>query len=101
MGVGGACGGRARGGRGVAATGYGWARYRDLEEGIRRSDALAALAAPPTPTLPSATGPNALGLATQNLLVIGLDSRLDENGDPLPPGGLPGDGHRRAGCRWL
>ena len=66
-----------------AATGYGWTRYRDLGEGIRRSGALAALAAPPSPNSLSTTHPTP-ALATQNLLVIGLDSRLDENGDPLP-----------------
>lgn len=67
------------------ATGYGWTRYRDLDEGIRRSGTLAALGATPTPTYSSAAGHDASILATQNLLVIGLDSRLDENGDPLPP----------------
>ena len=70
-----------------AATGYGWAGYRDLEAGIRRSGALAALAAPTSSsasTALSAAG-QASASATQNLLVIGLDSRLDENGDPLPP----------------
>ena len=66
------------------ATGYGWIRYRDLEEGIRRSGALSALAATPSPSPSSSRAPTP-ALATQNLLVIGLDSRLDENGDPLPP----------------
>jgi LCP family protein required for cell wall assembly len=66
-----------------AGTGYGWIRYRDLGEGIRRSGALAALAAPPSLNPSSTTNPTP-ALATQNLLVIGLDSRLDENGDPLP-----------------
>jgi LCP family protein required for cell wall assembly len=65
-----------------AATGYGWTRYRDLDQGIRRSDNIAALALTATPTLSSGPSPAA---ATQNLLVIGLDTRLDENGDPLPP----------------
>ncbi|MBV9921475.1 MAG: hypothetical protein JOY78_11560, partial [Pseudonocardia sp.] len=78
----------ARGVAGLAAvavfavTGYGWYRYRDFELGIHRSDALTALAdtarqAPP--------GVSTAPAATQNLLVIGLDSRLDENGNPLPP----------------
>lgn len=54
----------------LVATGYGWSQYQNLEAGIRRSGRLDNLAAP-------------VG-ATQNILVMGLDSRLDENGDPLP-----------------
>lgn len=42
------------------------------------------MAATPSPSLSSSSAPTP-ALATQNLLVIGLDSRLDENGDPLPP----------------
>ena len=54
----------------LVASGYGWSQFRSLDAGIRRSGNLADLAAP--------TG------ATENILVMGLDSRLDENGDPLP-----------------
>ncbi len=55
----------------VGITGLAWSQYRGLAAGIRRSGSLAELAAP------SGT--------SQNLLVMGLDSRLDENGNPLPP----------------
>ncbi|MBN9098759.1 MAG: LCP family protein [Pseudonocardia sp.] len=57
----------------LAVTGYGWSQYRTLTDGIRKSGDLAALAAPPV-----------IGTTT-NILVMGLDSRLDENGNPLPP----------------
>lgn len=51
-------------------TGYGWSQYQSLANGIDKSDALAGLR--------SANG-------DINILVMGLDSRLDENGNPLPP----------------
>ncbi|MCE0768498.1 LCP family protein [Pseudonocardia kujensis] len=54
----------------LVATGYAWTRYHDLDTAVRRSGALNGLAS---------------GTADQNILVMGLDSRLDENGDPLPP----------------
>ena len=54
----------------LIGTGVAWSQYRDLATGIHRSGSLDGLAA--------ASG------ASQNLLVMGLDSRLDENGDPLP-----------------
>ncbi len=63
----------------LATTGFGWSRYRALEDAVHRSGALAGLAAPPT------TDAGPAPLETQNILVMGLDSRLDENGDPLPP----------------
>jgi LCP family protein required for cell wall assembly len=53
-------------------TGYGWSQYHDLMNGIGRSDAIRGDA------LKSAGGDT-------NILIIGLDSRLDENGNPLPP----------------
>jgi anionic cell wall polymer biosynthesis LytR-Cps2A-Psr (LCP) family protein len=55
----------------LAVTGYVWNQYRDLTAGIRTSSALGATAAP-------AAG------ADTNILVMGLDSRLDENGNALP-----------------
>lgn len=54
----------------VALGGYGAFQYHLLDSGIRRSSALAG-------TTQSSHGDT-------NLLVMGLDSRLDENGDPLP-----------------
>jgi anionic cell wall polymer biosynthesis LytR-Cps2A-Psr (LCP) family protein len=65
-------GGRgARLGAVLAVTGVAWSRYRNLDAGIRRPGSLEGL--------------SATSGAAQNLLVMGLDSRLDENGDPLPP----------------
>lgn len=55
----------------LAVTGYGWSQYQDLLSGIGRSQALRADA-------PHSTG------GDTNILIMGLDSRLDENGNPLP-----------------
>jgi LCP family protein required for cell wall assembly len=55
-----------------AVTGYGWTQYQDLLTGVGRSDAIRADA------------PKSAGGDT-NILIIGLDSRLDENGNPLSP----------------
>jgi LCP family protein required for cell wall assembly len=54
----------------LAATGYGWSAYHGLVSGIRTSGALAG------------EGTSANG--DTNILIMGLDSRLDENGNPLP-----------------
>jgi LCP family protein required for cell wall assembly len=56
----------------LTITGYGWSQYQDLLDGIGRSDALRGDAPK------SASGDT-------NILIMGLDSRLDENGHPLPP----------------
>lgn len=56
----------------LAVTGYGWSQYRGLVDGVYRSGALGGQAGTST------------GGAT-NILIMGLDSRLDENGNPLPP----------------
>src|SRR5882757_7262391 len=53
-------------------TGYGWHTYQNLSGGLTRSDALAGGAS-------SSPG------GDTNILVMGLDSRLDQNGNPLPP----------------
>ncbi len=55
-----------------SVTGYGWSQYEALLTGIGRSDAIRADA------------PKSVGGDT-NILIMGLDSRLDENGKPLPP----------------
>ena len=52
-------------------TGYGWSQYEALLTGIGRSDAIRGDA------------PKSVGGDT-NILIMGLDSRLDENGKPLP-----------------
>lgn len=54
----------------VALAGYAAFQYHSLDSGIRRSAALA--------------GAKQSTHGDTNLLVMGLDSRLDENGDPLP-----------------
>ncbi|HWR48794.1 MAG TPA: LCP family protein [Pseudonocardiaceae bacterium] len=56
----------------LTVTGYGWSQYQDLLDGIGRSDAIRGDAPK------SASGDT-------NILIMGLDSRLDENGHPLPP----------------
>ncbi|MGH3853387.1 MAG: LCP family protein [Pseudonocardiaceae bacterium] len=56
----------------LTVTGYGWSQYQDLLTGIGRSDAIRVDA------------PKSVSGDT-NILIMGLDSRLDENGDPLPP----------------
>lgn len=54
----------------LAVTGYAWVQYRSLDAGLHRSGALAGGATP----LHGDT----------NILLMGLDSRLDENGNPMP-----------------
>lgn len=54
----------------LALTAVGWAGYRNLSGGITTSQALAG-------------GPASVGGA-QNILIMGLDSRLDQRGQPLP-----------------
>jgi LCP family protein required for cell wall assembly len=54
----------------LAVTAVGWAGYRNLSGGITTSQALAG-------------SPASVGGA-QNILIMGLDSRLDQHGQPLP-----------------
>ena len=54
----------------LGLTGYGWSQYRLLDAGVHRSGALAG-------EVGSLNGDT-------NILIMGLDSRLDENGNPLP-----------------
>lgn len=55
----------------LVGTGFGWVAYRNITGGITTSDALAGGAA-------SEGG-------DQNILIMGLDSRLDQHGQPLAP----------------
>ncbi len=55
----------------VVATGIGWITYRTASSGITTSEALAGE--------PASTG------SDQNILIMGLDSRRDQQGRPLPP----------------
>lgn len=54
----------------LSLTGYGWAQYHNLVTGLHTSDALG--------------GDTKSGNGDTNILIMGLDSRLDENGNPLP-----------------
>ncbi|RSM73840.1 LytR family transcriptional regulator [Kibdelosporangium aridum] len=54
----------------MVAAGVAWATYQDLDEGVRRSKAIA-------PDSPKSVG-------ALNILVMGLTTRLDLNGEPLP-----------------
>jgi LCP family protein required for cell wall assembly len=54
----------------LALTAVGWAGYRNLSGGITTSQALAG-------------GPASVG-GVQNILIMGLDSRLNQHGQPLP-----------------
>jgi LCP family protein required for cell wall assembly len=54
----------------LVGTGIGWASYRNIAGGITTSQALAG-------------EPASLG-GDQNILIMGLDSRLDQHGQPLP-----------------
>ncbi len=55
----------------LVATGFGWAGYRHATGGITTSQALAGA--------PASEG------GDQNILIMGLDSRLDQHGEPLAP----------------
>src|SRR6201993_5084079 len=55
----------------VVAIGIGWIAYRTASAGITKSEALAGE--------PASTG------SDQNILIMGLDSRRDQHGRPLPP----------------
>lgn len=57
----------------LAATGLGWSSYRNITGGITTSQAL----------LGGAGGTASTG-GDENILIMGLDSRLDQHGQPLP-----------------
>ncbi len=61
----------------LAGTGIGWSTVRNLSQGITTSNALAGIAAS-APGLNGAAG-------SVNVLLMGLDSRKDQNGNDLPP----------------
>jgi LCP family protein required for cell wall assembly len=60
----------------LGATGYAWAQVGKLETGITTADVI-----PPAAQIP--TGTKALTV-DQNILLVGLDSRTDAQGKPLP-----------------
>jgi LCP family protein required for cell wall assembly len=54
----------------LGLTGYAWSTYSTFDSGIHKSSVL--------------SGVKALANGDTNILIMGLDSRLDENGNPLP-----------------
>jgi LCP family protein required for cell wall assembly len=57
----------------LLTAGYGWSVYRTVNEGLITSEAIDASAPPPAPDQPFTA------------LLVGLDSRTDAAGNPLPP----------------
>lgn len=63
----------------LAATGYGWRVYRDLDQGMTRTDVFS------DGRVSGADKPAAVPLdGAIDILLVGLDSRTDAQGDPLP-----------------
>jgi LCP family protein required for cell wall assembly len=62
-------------------TGYGWRAYHNLSTGLTKSNALSGL---PTPGRTSSIHASTSSIADTNILIMGLDSRRDQNGNPLP-----------------
>jgi LCP family protein required for cell wall assembly len=58
----------------LVLSGYGWCAFRSLSGGVGRSGALDDIVVGSRPDHPAGT----------NILVMGLDSRLDQDGNPLP-----------------
>jgi LCP family protein required for cell wall assembly len=55
----------------LSVSGYAWASYHSLDNGLQKSSALA--------------GEGTSQHGDTNILIMGLDSRVDEAGNPLPP----------------
>lgn len=64
----------------LLVSGYGWRAYHNLSGGLTRSDALAGLLT----SDPGTDADSDSGSGPTNILIMGLDSRLDQNGSPLP-----------------
>src|SRR5664280_730267 len=62
----------------LALVGFGVFQYFSLSLGIKRSDILGNIKGPKVPVGKGAR------IGDTNILIMGLDSRLDENGNPLP-----------------
>jgi LCP family protein required for cell wall assembly len=60
----------------LLVTGYGWRAYHNLSTGLTKSNALSGLLGD--------SGDSTASGADTNILIMGLDSRLDQNGEPLP-----------------
>src|SRR6266536_4613341 len=64
----------------VATIGFGWYTLRTATDNVVRDDVIAA---PKTET-PDASSPRDLPRTDQTILLVGLDSRTDAQGNPLP-----------------
>jgi LCP family protein required for cell wall assembly len=62
----------------VGAAGYGWTQLHRLTTGMSTADVIEPAAKLPAPTGRSAP------VAEQNILLVGIDSRTDAQGNPLP-----------------
>ncbi|MEW2503319.1 LCP family protein [Amycolatopsis sp. CA-161197] len=62
----------------LGATGYAWSQLHRLDTGIVTADVI-----PPAAQVPETPTGQPLQVA-QNILLVGLDSRTDANGNPLP-----------------
>lgn len=62
----------------VATIGFGWYTYRTAADNVVRDDVIAA----PDPNIPPS--PRDLPRTEQTILLVGLDSRTDAQGNPLP-----------------
>ncbi len=62
----------------IGVTGFAWTQLSRLDEAIVMADVIA-----PTAQVPDGPAGEPLKVA-QNILVVGLDSRTDANGNPLP-----------------
>lgn len=80
----------------LVISGYGWTQLRHIEGGLTRADVITAAPvvagkrrtpdrgpAAGTSTKPDAT--SEVSSPEQNILLVGLDSRTDAEGNPLPP----------------
>ncbi|MFI7678075.1 LCP family protein [Actinophytocola sp. NPDC049390] len=65
----------------VATIGFGWYTYRTADENVVRDDVIAADPPPDPADLPSVRD---LPRSEQTILLVGLDSRTDTHGNPLP-----------------
>jgi len=65
----------------LAVTGYNWTELHKLDEGIARTDVFGST--PTTSNGPTSIAPPPL-TSDVNILLVGLDSRTDPHGNPLP-----------------
>ncbi|MCT2583702.1 LCP family protein [Actinophytocola gossypii] len=64
----------------LAGIGFGWATYRDAVDDLVTDDVIVADPSAPDPGPPAPDAPR----TDQTILLVGIDSRTDTHGDPLP-----------------